>query len=175
MKVAKRFSDRVPHSGRLACFNRRGGGVHAGSQALVEIDREPLFHLWHAGSFVSLGARLFLKLGGKDDEAVECARGGLVEAKKCTTRVECHRVLGVVAARRGEHAAAEEAFLAGAEDARGCGMYLLELLCARGLVQFVYEGQGRAAEGEVMIKEAAARMGKPSGDFDELLVKRRAW
>ena len=95
-----------------------------------------------------------------DDEAAETARGGLAEAKKCTTRVECHRVLGIVATRRGDQAAAEEAFKAGAEDARGCGLYLLELLCARDLVQFVYEGQGRAAEGAAMIEAAAGRMGK---------------
>ena len=124
---------------------------------------------------VALGARAFLRLGGKDEEAAETARGGLAEAKKCTTRVECHRVLGIVATRRGEHAAAEEAFKAGAEDARGCGLYLLELLCARDLVQFVYEGQGRAAEGEAMIEAAAERMGKPVSDFEELLAKRRGW
>ena len=110
-----------------------------------------------------------------DDEAAETARGGLAEAKKCTTRVECHRVLGIVATRRGDAAAAEAAFLAGAEDARGCGLYLLELLCARDLVQFVYEGQGRAAEGEAMIEAAAGRMGKPVSDFEELLAKRREW
>ena len=84
-------------------------------------------------------------------------------------------MLGVVATRRSDHAAAESAFLAGAEDARGCGLYLLELLCARDLVQFVYEGQGRAAEGEAMIEAAAGRMGKPVSDFEELLVKRREW
>ena len=100
---------------------------------------------------MSLGARAYLRLGDKDEEAAETARGGLAEAKKCTTRVECHRVLGIVATRRGEHATAEEAFKAGAEDARECGLYLLELLCARDLVQFVYEGQGRVAEGEAMI------------------------
>ena len=123
----------------------------------------------------SLGARAYLRLGDKDEEAAETARGGLAEAKKCTTRVECHRVLGIVATRRGDHAAAEEAFKAGAEDARGCGLYLLELLCARDLVQFVYEGQGRAAEGEAMIEAAAGRMGKPVSDFEELLAKRREW
>ena len=80
-----------------------------------------------------------------------------------------------MATRRGDAAAAEAAFLAGAEDARGCGFHLLELLCARNLVQFVYEGQGRAAEGEAMIEAAAARMGKPVSDFEELLAKRREW
>ena len=83
-------------------------------------------------------------------------------------------MLGIVAHRRGDHAAAEEAFKAGAEDARECGLYLLELLCARDLVQFVYEGQGRAAEGEAMIEAAAGRMGKPVSDF-ELLSARREW
>ena len=130
--------------------------------------------LWNCASSVALGARAYLRLG-KDDEAAETARGGLVEAKKCTTRVECHRVLGVVATRRDDAAAAESSLLAGAEDARECGLYLLELLCARDLVQFVYEGQGRAAEGEAMIEAAAGRMGKPVSDFEELLSARREW
>ena len=95
--------------------------------------------------------------------------------RQATTRVECHRVLGIVATRRGDAAAAEAAFLGGAEDARGCGLYLLELLCARDLIQFVYEGQGRMAEGEAMIEAAAARMGKERGDFEALLAKRREW
>ena len=123
---------------------------------------------------VGMGARAYLRLG-KDDEAAETARGGLAEAKKSTTRVECHRVLGIVAARRGDAAGAEGEFLAGAKDARECGVYLLELLCARDLVQFVYEGQGREAEGEPIIEAAAARMGKPMSDFEELLAKRREW
>ena len=122
-----------------------------------------------------MGARAFLRLGDKDDEAVECARGGLAEAKKCTTRVDCHRVLGIVATRRGDHAAAEEAFKAGAEDARGCGLYLLELLCARDLVQFVYEGQERAAEGEAMIEAACERMGKERSELETLIATRRQW
>ena len=124
---------------------------------------------------MSLGARAYLRLGDKDEEAAETARGGLAEAKKCTTRVECHRVFGIVATRRGDHAAAEEAFKAGAEDACGCGLYLLELLCGRDLVQFVYDGRGRAAEGEAMIEAAAGGMGKPVCDFEELLAKRREW
>ena len=123
---------------------------------------------------MALGARAYLRLG-KDDEAAETARGGLVEAKKCTTRVECHRVLGRVATRRGDAESAEAALIAGAGDARECGLYLLELLCARDLVQFVYEGQGRAAEGEAMIEAAAGRMGKPVSDFEELLSARREW
>ena len=80
-----------------------------------------------------------------------------------------------MAARRGDAAGAEEEFLAGAKDARECGVYLLELLCARDLVQFVLEGQGREAEGAAMIAAAAERMGKPVSDFEELLVKRREW
>ena len=50
---------------------------------------------------------------------------------------------------------------------------MLELLCARDLVQFVYEGQGRAAEGEAMTEVAAGRMGKPKGEFRDLLGRRR--
>ena len=61
-------------------------------------------------SCVMLGVRAYLKLGDKDDEAAETARYGLAEAKKVTTRIECHRVLGIVAARRGDAAGAEAAF-----------------------------------------------------------------
>ena len=131
--------------------------------------------IWNTNSFVAAGARAYLRLGDKDEEAAETARGGLAEAKKVTTRIECHRVLGIVAKRRGDLAAAEAHFLEGAEEARACGLYLLELLCARDLVQFVYEGQGRAAEGDAMIEAAAGRMGKPVSDFVELLAKRREW
>ena len=56
-----------------------------------------------------------------DEEAAETARGGLAEAKKVTTRVECHRVLGIVATRRSDLAAAEAHFNEGADEARGCG------------------------------------------------------
>ena len=56
-------------------------------------------------------------------------------------------MLGIVATRRGDAESAEAAFLAGAEYARGCGV----------------------------IEEAAAGMGKPVRDFEELLGKRREW
>ena len=131
--------------------------------------------LWWFNSHTAIGARAYLRLGNKDEEAAETARGGLAEAKKATTRIECHRVLGIVAARRGDVVGAEAAFVAGLEEARDTGMWLLELLCARDLVQFVYEGQGRAAEGEARIEAAAARMGKPVSNFEELLLKRREW
>lgn len=122
-----------------------------------------------------MGARAYLRLGGKDDEAEATARGGLKEAKKATTRIECQRVLGIVAARRGDSKAAEAYFIKGLEESRDTGLWLLELLCARDLVQFVYEGQGRAAEGEARTRVAAARMGKSVSSFDELLHKGRDW
>ena len=52
---------------------------------------------------------------------------------------------------------------------------MLELLCARDLVQFVYEGQGRAIESKAMIEAAAGRMGKPVGGSEERLAKRSEW
>ena len=84
-------------------------------------------------------------------------------------------MLGIVAARQGDVEAAEASFMAGMKDARECGMYLLELLCARDVRQFVLEGLGRADEVGVMIEAAAGRMNKTSSDFEELLVKRRMW
>ena len=87
-------------------------------------------HLWGTQSLVMLGARAYLRLG-KDDQAEATAEGGLAEAKKVTTRVECHRVLGIVAARRGDLKKAEISFVMGMGEARDTGLYLLELLCAR--------------------------------------------
>ena len=51
-------------------------------QALIEADRNPWFHLWCSVSLVSLGARAYLRMKNKDEEAAETARGGLAEAKK---------------------------------------------------------------------------------------------
>ena len=155
-------------------------------QTLVEMDRAPGFHLLWTQSLVMLGARAYLRLG-KDDEAEATARGGLAEAKKVTNRVECHRVLGIVAARRGDLKQAEASFVAGMEEARDAGLYLLELLCARDVKQFVVEkscdvkqfvvekSQGQADEVNAMIAAAAGRMSKTTVDFDELLAKRREW
>ena len=62
------------------------------------------------------------------------------EAKKAT-RVECHRVLGIVAVRRGDpkqaEAMAKASILAGMEEARDTGPHLPELLCARDVRKFV--------------------------------------
>ena len=148
-------------------------------QTLVEMDREPWFHLIGTASLVMLGARAYLRLG-KDDEAEATAQGGLAEAEKVTTRVECHRVLGIVAARRGDLKEAEASFLAGMEEARDTGLYLLEMLCARDVQQFVVEkslsSQGQADEvDDAMISAAAGRMNKTTADFSTLLAKRRGW
>ena len=145
-------------------------------QTLVEMDRDATFHLWGTASLVTLGARAYLRLG-KNEEAEATAQGGLAEAKKGPTRVECHRVLGVVAARRGDLKEAEASFLAGMEEALDTGAYLLELLCARDLKQFVVEKSQGQAVGVVdaMISAAARRMNKTTADFEALLAKRRGW
>ena len=125
---------------------------------------------------VMLGARAYLRLG-KNEEAEATARGGLAEAKKVTTRVECHRVLGIVAARRGDLKQAEASFVAGMEEARDAGLYLLDLLCARDVKQFVVgKSQGQADEVDAIIAAAAGRMNKTTtADFEGLLAKRRGW
>ena len=144
-------------------------------QTLVEMDRYAHFHLFGTASFVILGARAYLRLG-KNEEAEATAQGGLAEATKVPNRVECHRVLGVVAARRGDLQQAEASFLAGMEEALDTGAYLLELLCARDLMQFVVEeSQGQADEVDAMISAAAGRMHKTTADFGGLLMKRRGW
>ena len=122
-----------------------------------------------------LGARAYLRLGNRDAEAAEVAHLALAETKKYTAMIESHRVLGVVAARRGDLAGAEASFVRASDVARSVGHYLLELLAARDLVQYVYEAQGRTGEGEAMAEEAAGRMGKCRADFEELWVLRRPW
>ena len=49
---------------------------------------------------------------------------------------------------------------------------LLEMLCARDLLQFV---PGQESRAEVLIQAACEGMGKPRSDFEELLVKRGDW
>ena len=117
---------------------------------------------------VSLGALCYLRLGDKDDEAAATARGGLAEAKKSTTRIQCHRVLGIVASRRGDAHTAEVEFLAGADEAREGGCYLLEVQCARDLLRFVLKEQGRESEAHALIEAAAVRMGTPPDEFEGL-------
>ena len=146
---------------------------------LVEMDRAVYFQVWHTASLVVLGARAYLRLG-KDEEAEATAREGLAEAKKVTTRVECHRVLGIVAARRENSEQAQASFLAGMEEARDTGMHLLEMLCARDVKQFVVEKsqgtQGQADEAaDAAISAATGRMNKTTADFGELLARRREW
>ena len=144
-------------------------------QTLMEMDRAAWFHLWGIQSLVMLGARAYLRLG-KDHEAEATAQAGLAEAKKVTTRVECYRVLGIVAVRRGDLKQAEASFIAGMEEARDTGLHLLELLCARDIKHFLVEkSQGQVDEVDAMIAAAAGRMSKTTADFGELITKRREW
>ena len=49
---------------------------------------------------------------------------------------------------------AETSFVAGMEEGRDAGLYLLELLCARDMKQFVVEkSQGQANEVDAMIEQ----------------------
>ena len=69
---------------------------------------------------------------------------------------------------------AEASFLAGMGEARGTGLYLLEMLCARDIKQFVVEkSQGQAGEVDSMISAAAGRMNKTTADFGGLFPKPR--
>ena len=71
---------------------------------------------------------------------------------------------------------AEISFVMGMGEARDTGLYLLELLCARDMKQFVVETlQGQANEVGTMIAAAAGRMNKTTADFGELLAKRWEW
>ena len=107
-----------------------------------------------------------------NEHAAETAKAKLAETKRWTTMIECHRVLGIVAARAGDSEGAEAAFMAGLEVAREEELCLLEMLCARDLLQFV---PGQESRAEALIQTACEGMGKPQSDFEELLVKRRDW
>ena len=108
---------------------------------------------------VNLGARAFLKLG-RDDDAVETARIA-VSAEQQTmqkyVRVECHGVLGQVAAKRGQLEEAGGHFGRALNEATASRLPMLELLAARGWKRAVSE---RGAAADAVIDAACAKMGK---------------
>jgi hypothetical protein len=88
---------------------------------------------WGLNSILSLAARAFLQLG-RDADAEDAARIS-VSPEHHTLRkydlVECHGVLGQVAAKRGDFEAASGHFARGLEKARASRLPMLELLTAR--------------------------------------------
>ena len=106
---------------------------------------------------------------GEVDKAVEVAKAGVEESKNALTRIGCHQVLAEAAHSRQNTGEAEREFRAAHEEARSCGWRYLSLLCARDLKKMVLDGDGRSAEGNAMIDEACAEMGKGREQFAEVL------
>ena len=106
---------------------------------------------------------------GEVDKAVGVAKAGVAESKNALTRIGCHRVLAEAAHGRKDMKEAEREFRAAHEEAWSCGWRYLALLCARDLKKMVLDADGRGAEGDVMINEACAAMGKTRGTFAEVL------
>ena len=130
---------------------------------LVQIGRESCWAYAYGGIFSVLhkAARAFLQLG-RDDAAAEVARAAVSCAEPAVqiySVVECHCVLGEVAAKRGELAKASGHFSAGLGAAKASGkLPMLELLVARDWARAV--GDCGAIDAGAVIDGACAAMGK---------------
>ena len=100
---------------------------------------------------------------------MEVAKAGVEESKNALTRIGCHRVLAEAAHGQQDTKEAEREFRAAHEEARSCGWRYLSLMCARDLKKMVLDGDGRNAEGDAMIDEVCAEMGKGREQFAEVL------
>ena len=117
---------------------------------------------------VNLGARAFLKLG-RDDDAVETARIAVSAEQRTMQKyvlVECHCVLGQVAAKRGDTEEASGHFGRALEEAKASRLPMLELLAARDWKQAMASSSDAA---EAVIGVACAKMGKSRSDLHVVL------
>ena len=168
-KDAFMWSMRLMH----LCGSREPGPANVATKfptpaELIKMNQNPVVQLTHATALVHLGARAYQKIG-KDDVAVELARAGVAESMNSLEVLECHRVLAEIAHGRGDTEEAEREFRTALEQARSCGMNFLALLCVRDLKKLVLDGDGRGAEGDAMIDEVCALMGKARGQFAGVL------
>ena len=157
----------------LLCGSRQRGPANVVTKLpapaeLIKMNQNVFVQLSHAIALVHLGARAYQKIG-KDDVAVELARAGVAESMNSLEILECHRVLAEIAHGRGDTDEAEREFRTALEQARSCGMNFLALLCVRDLKKLVLDGDGRGAEGDAMIDEVCASMGKGRGQFAGVL------
>ena len=118
---------------------------------------------------VNLGARAFLKLG-RDDDAAEMARIAVSAEQRTMHKyvlVECHCVLGQVAASRGSAEEASGHFGRALEEAKASRLPMLEVQAAREWKQAVAES-GAAAD--AVVDAACAKMNKPRAELEAELV-----
>ena len=148
--VDAEFSDWVPPPGELAQIERKSPWN---------------FDFAYLG-ILHLAAEAFLKLG-RDSDAAEAARIALSpeqQTREPCTLAECHKVLGQVAAKRGEFTEADGHFTRALEAAKASKYAMLEVLIAQSWKRAV--GQNGAAAADEVIDAACAKLGKPLEQVD---------
>jgi hypothetical protein len=140
--------------------------------ALFELDRAGCYGYTCGGisSVLHLAARAFLQLG-RDDDALEVARLAVSTVESTMARpyvaVECHCVLGEVAAKRGDLNEAGGHFGRALEVAKASRrLPMLELLAGQEWKRAV-DGSGAAAD--AAIDTACVKMGKSRASLASLL------
>ena len=131
---------------------------------LAQYEREGfLFREFGAYHLLGLGARAFLKLG-RDDDAYETARIAVSpeqQTRKKTTLVDCHSILGQIAAKRGNLDEAESHFANAMKEAKLSRLPMLEVLVARNMKKHLLEPNGRdCSAAEEGIDSACRKMNK---------------
>ena len=133
---------------------------------------------WYRNAFTVdityLGAQAFLKLG-RDDDACEVARIALSAEPKIEKKwvlLNCHCVLGQVAAKRGNLDEADSHFANALEEVKLSGLPMLEVLVARDWKKFLLEPNGRdASAAEAAIDGACAAMNKTRADVASVFAE----
>ena len=150
-------------SPQTAALDKEVGAWIPAPVALFELDRTSCYGYFIAGtrSVLPMAARAFLQLG-RDDDAFEVARLAVSIPESTVGRqystVECHSVLGQVAAKRGDLEEAGGHFGRALEVAKASRrLPMLELLAAQEWKRAV-SGSGAAAD--AAIDAACAKMGK---------------
>lgn len=140
---------------------------------LAQYERECFdFREWGAYHLLGLGARAFLKLG-RDDDAYETARIAVSpeqQTKKKTTLVDCHSILGQIAAKRGDLDEAASHFSNALKQAELSRLPMLEVLAARDWKRHALVAHGRgSADADAAIDSACGKMGKTRGQLASVL------
>lgn len=116
-------------------------------------------------SVISLALRAYLRLERYDD-AEKLARRGIKSEKKKCVKVDCHIVLGRIAAAKSDLTKAEEQFKLALSEAITARLPLLEVVVARELLHFVLEGTGRETEAVAVIQQVCEKTGTPVDELD---------
>jgi hypothetical protein len=160
-------------SPQAAALDKEAGAWIPAPAALFELDRSTTWGYVCGGAFcvLHLAARAFLQLG-RDDDAFEVARLAVSTVESTTGRnylaVECHCVLGQVAAKRGELEESGGHFGRALEVAKASRrLPMLELLAAQEWKRAV---SGSGAEADAAIDVACVKMGKSRASLASLLL-----